>query len=61
MTEQPDLKPCPWCREKTYVEVFNGSYKTWWVWCDSGWHTVMGPERKTEAGAIKAWNERSPR
>jgi hypothetical protein len=56
-----DLKPCPWCGKMPAVSGVVKS-QVYWVRCGFGAaHNVIGPIRKTEAGAIKAWNERRPR
>ena len=56
--QKQKIKPCPWCgKQPSIAKPYNGHY---WVQCERGLvcHYVQGPERKSEAAAIKAWNER---
>lgn len=57
------LEPCPWCGSdmSSFVAAADGcctsSNGSLYVPCDCG---AMGPEGKTVAGAIAAWNRRAP-
>lgn len=55
------LAPCPWCAKKPH---WIGGAR-WRLYCDhgalidaKGYGLVRGPERKTQRGAINAWNKR---
>ena len=50
------IKSCPFCTKKR-VEVLNSH--VFWVACNNSRCHVEGPTRKTENGAIKAWNKRT--
>jgi len=55
------LKPCPFCG-RTNMNIYQDSNKdskiAWpfYIWCSCEIH---GPFRKTERGAIAAWNRRA--
>ena len=51
----PEIKDCPWCGSK---EVGISPYTDWWITCEKC--QCAGPFRRTQRGAINAWN-RLPR
>lgn len=54
----PALKPCPFCGAKRVYIASKGGGFFWAVECSNGACWVVGPWRKTERGAINAWNRR---
>ena len=64
MTDNAErLEPCPWCGSdmSSFMAAADGcctsSNGSLYVPCDCG---AIGPEGKTVAGAIAAWNRRAP-
>jgi Lar family restriction alleviation protein len=59
MSDKDELEPCPFCNGKD-VKVqpyWNGEWFYAYCWGDDC--GAQGPERRTPASAIKAWNQRS--
>ena len=54
MTDQTELKPCPFCGSNELVML--GGASTYMA-CECG---AQGPDRGTDARAITAWNTRLP-
>lgn len=51
------MKPCPFCGRKASMN--NAGLYEFWVECNNERCSSTGPVRRTEAGAINAWNHRA--
>lgn len=50
----PEINKCYWCKRKVLSEnIYDGDY---WTECENKDCRAEGPTRKTERGAINAWN-----
>jgi Lar family restriction alleviation protein len=50
----PNIKPCPFCGEKKVMS--HGGVYWWFISCEAKRCGADGPPRRTEKGAINAWN-----
>lgn len=56
MTENEELKPCPFCGGKAKINLFLGNYC---VTCDSCPGAIFPCRGMKKKEAIKAWNRRA--